>query len=154
MVLYILSISFQLAGALVLIIHYWKNAKKLLELSIFSFTSPDRNKEEKIVVPKEILQQRAYPIYLNRIAFTYIAIGYLLGIFCHSLHMNIFCVFASIVIISLLLMFIGRFITKVIINSKYKQDETYEDEYIEKNYSGVPLIAKDSEIEEIKSIFK
>lgn len=148
----ILSKAFQLSGALILIIHFWNGTKKTLELSIFTFTSPNRNKEDKVVVPKKILQQRAFPIYLNRFAFIYIAIGFILSIFSHPISINKVYTLILILFVSVALCIIGYCFIKIFIRCKYRTDWIYEDKYIEQNYSGVPLTAKQSEIDELIKI--
>lgn len=82
MIIYCLSIAFQLAGALVLLI-YGVSTKRTTILSSFSdnvFISLDGNTNEvnDLSIP---LKSRFKQAFLNKSAFICLAIGYLLGVF-------------------------------------------------------------------------
>lgn len=87
--LYIISISFQLAGALILVKRF--NPRKVKE-QVLKEVEEERKKGGipwhtygsnglQHTESKEILQAKAEELYLNGLAFIYIAAGYILGIF-------------------------------------------------------------------------
>lgn len=87
--LYIISISFQLAGALILVKRF--NPMKVKE-QVIEAVKQDRSKGGsqwhtygsdgiQHTESKEIRQTKAEELYLNGLAFIYIAAGYILGIF-------------------------------------------------------------------------
>lgn len=79
--LYIAAISFQLAGALLLICHYMRNTENQIKESYFSQDAIIEVDNGKVTLRKEKIRIKAAEIYVNRISFIYIAIGYIIGIF-------------------------------------------------------------------------
>lgn len=84
--IYIMAISLQLAGALVLVVNFWngklKNtvAKGLKdEESVLHWIEVDEDSQSITYSPEE-QQKVANRVLRNRFAFIYIAIGYLLGV--------------------------------------------------------------------------
>ena len=107
MIIYCLSIAFQLAGALVLLI-YGVSTKRTTILSSFSdnvFISLDGNTNEinDLSIP---LKSRFKQAFLNKSAFICLAIGYFLGVF-GSIEGNERCLSFLIIIVFTILIIIG-----------------------------------------------
>ncbi|MDY4949212.1 MAG: hypothetical protein SO128_07555 [Clostridium cadaveris] len=81
--LYILSLSFQVAGALILLRKSLKEKvlDKAKEIYVSEFKGPLMCEDNKIVLYKERIQEIAMDIYIDRIAFLYLTIGYSISIF-------------------------------------------------------------------------
>lgn len=78
--IYILAISLQLAGAELLIVNYWRlPLKQLVEIELNK--QPHVKDESTFCTGGENETQISRNILLNRSAFIFIAIGYILGVF-------------------------------------------------------------------------
>lgn len=79
---YIFSLAFQVAGAVLLIIKYWGKTKERIIDEYFPGSNiAERDKDNNVILKKEIVQSCAQKVYDNRMAFLFIAIGYVLSIF-------------------------------------------------------------------------
>lgn len=107
-ILYIIAISLQFAGAIILVKRF-----NPIKARAFIFKSIEEDKEKGgtdfgefdeegqfRIVEKEILQAKAEEIYLNGLAFGYIAIGYVLGIF-GEIHCNKYIIAAFVVALAI-----------------------------------------------------
>ena len=108
---YILAISFQLAGALLLIVRYWfKSVDKQLEL--LERKRPHANGEElHLGEPQPNDSELVEEIWINRLAFAYIAIGYFLGIWGEPLGANKCVITLGVAIFVVILVVIGKMIS-------------------------------------------
>lgn len=81
LLVYILAISLQLAGAELLIVNYWRlPLKQLIEIELNK--QPHVGEEETILYTGgESELEISRNILLNRFAFVFIALGYLFGVF-------------------------------------------------------------------------
>jgi hypothetical protein len=121
-ILYILAISFQLAGALLLICHYMGNTKKQIKDSYFSQDAIVKTENGKVKLRKEKVRTKAAEIYINRIAFGYIAIGYFLGIFGEIEDKSRGLIVFLIAITTFLWMAIGLIVQKKEPNKRFQND--------------------------------
>lgn len=119
---YILAISFQLAGALLLICHYMRNTEKQIKGSYFSQDAIVKTENGKVKLRKEKVRTKAEEIYINRIAFTYIAIGYFLGIFGDIEDRNRGLIVFSIAVMTIFWMMIGLKVQKKEANKRFQKD--------------------------------
>lgn len=78
--IYILAISFQLAGAELLIVNYWRlPLEQLVEIELNK--QPHVKDESTFCLGGENKLEISRNILLNRFAFVFIALGYLFGVF-------------------------------------------------------------------------
>ncbi|WP_099335748.1 hypothetical protein [Clostridium cadaveris] len=122
---YILSVSFQVAGALILLIKSLKGKvlDKAKEMYVSEFKGPLISEKNKIVLSKERIQEIAMDIYINRIAFLYLSIGYIISIFGKqntNISKGSICMY--MVIASLLLIAGGYIFSKTISKMHFKED--------------------------------
>lgn len=108
--LYIAAISFQLAGALLLICHYMRNTEKQIKESYFSQDAIIEVDNGKVTLRKEKIRIKAAEIYVNRISFIYIAIGYIIGIFGDIQKMKQVFVVVAVGIMTVVLIGLGNII--------------------------------------------
>lgn len=119
---YILAIAFQLAGALLLIFHYMKNPEEQIKKSYFSQDAIVEAENGKVKLRKEKVRIKAAEIYINRIAFIYIALGYFLGIFGDVQNASRLQIAFLTAMVTILLIAIGSRIQARISNDKFKDD--------------------------------
>ncbi|MDY4693735.1 MAG: hypothetical protein SO401_09370 [Blautia sp.] len=128
-ILYIIAISLQFAGAIILVKRF-----NPIKARAFIFKSIEEDKEKGgtdfgefdeegqfRIVEKEILQAKAEEIYLNGLAFGYIAIGYVLGIF-GEIHCNKYIIAAFVVALAILLMGAGTWICRHCAEKNFPED--------------------------------
>ena len=133
-IIYILSIAFQVAGAVLLIIKYWGKTESRIIAEYFpEIRFGLVNKSGKITMKKKRVQACARNVYHNRMSFLYIAIGYILSIFGNVSGVCKVCVLAFAVVCTLLLIVLERLISWVISVIVYRED-------IDKDYSEVKNI--------------
>lgn len=112
--IYVMAISLQLAGAVMLIVSYWfVSIKKQLDLLNKKKT---RLENETLIIGQtqpsntEFVQQ----ICQNRIAFIYIAIGYLVGIFGNLNDARRITILLLVLVIAFVFTIIGLLISRKI----------------------------------------
>ncbi len=110
--IYILSIALQLAGAILLIIKYWFGSDKRQLSEIQRKRMKVENTTlllgENVPNDNEFLEE----LWLSRIAFIYIACGYLLGIWGDVLNANKWVIAGFIVVVTSILVFTGKIFSK------------------------------------------
>lgn len=80
--MYILSLAFQIAGAVLLIIKYWGNTRNRIIETYYPGTGVANNDgDDNAILEVDRVRECAKEIYANRAAFIYIAIGYAVSIF-------------------------------------------------------------------------
>lgn len=124
-VLYIIAISFQLSGALLLVIYSTstKRASVIKRFAGNSFISRDGNTKE-ISYDKDELIKSFKDAWLNKIAFLLIASGYIFGIFGEIGEINKILISIFIIISTVLVMAISYFVVNCII--KYSAEVNKE----------------------------
>lgn len=121
---YILSVSFQVAGALILLKKSLK--EKVLDKAKGIYISESGDtlmcEKNKIVLYKDRIQEIAMDIYIDRVAFLYLTIGYSISIFgkydtdTSKCEIVIFEIIVSIILIAVGTK-ISKFITKKLFNN-------------------------------------
>lgn len=122
---YVLSLAFQVAGAILLIIKYFGNTQKQIIEEYFSgssYVETDKTNINNSLLKKDKVRECARKVYDNRMAFVFIAAGYILSIFGDTHGTCKMCilayVFSSTTIIILLEKATSMIISKVI----YRKD--------------------------------
>lgn len=105
---YVLAISLQLAGALLLIIRYSITPMKT-QLKDVHEKEPHVDEAEETIsfgvpVDSEVIEE----IRLNRLAFIYIAAGYLLGIWGESFDVNKWLITGLVILLAAIAVVIGK----------------------------------------------
>ena len=122
-IVYILSLAFQIAGAILLIIKYWGNTKQRIIDEYFpgsNLAKRDENNNTKL--EKEKVQKCAQGIYDNRAAFLFIAIGYVFSIFGESQGKCRFCILLYVFVFTTLIISTEKCISIMISKLIYKYD--------------------------------
>lgn len=79
---FIAMLVFQLSGALLLLLNSMKGSENDIIKNCFPGSNiVTRDDNDNCVIDKKKLQESAYKVYLNRIAFLDLAIGYMIAIF-------------------------------------------------------------------------
>jgi hypothetical protein len=130
---YIVSISFQLAGALLLLLFIMSTKRRKVIMRFLSngFISRDGNTNE-LNYKEDAFKNHFSEAYLAKCSFFYIVVGYLTGVFGLNSSENIFCSFILILICTFLFIIITLLFVKTImkykkgINIKITYDELIE----------------------------
>ena len=119
---YGVSLSLELAGAIILLINFLGNTKKIVILTYFPGSNVAERKNDEIILKKNKLQERARNVYMNRTAFIYIIIGYISGIWSNMGKTNKFAIALMIGIVCFVLTMAGNAISKKIAEKKFEKD--------------------------------
>ncbi|WP_418751101.1 hypothetical protein [Frisingicoccus sp.] len=122
---YIIEISFQLAGSLLLIVNFFEDIEKKV-MSNYLISQDVFVEGGKITLTKEDLQKYAKPIYMNRISFLYIIVGYIVGIFGEISTENKICMGVTIVVMMLVLIKSGLKGSDVCARHRFQEDVVKE----------------------------
>ena len=143
----LLSIAFQLSGAILLMVKFWgKRKEEILQQYFNSSESICRDDGEEVVLRKEKLQKIFKEIYLTRFSFVYIVLGYLLSVF--DLSISKCCAILAILLISSILILFAFSVSTLICRTKYSKDlKILYDEAVEKG-NATQIMSKE-EVEEI-----
>ena len=116
-----MSISLQLAGAVLLLVRFWGNLKKDVLHEYFNpYVGISRDDGSEITLRKDKIKKIAARIYLTRISFIYILVGYILAVFPQTEHRIIAIAFTLTT--AFLLLIIAQLIVLFICKIKFKQD--------------------------------
>ena len=128
----VLSIAFQLSGAVLLTIRFWgKRKNEILQQYFNSSESICRDDGEEVVLHKEKLRKIFKEICLTRFSFIYIVLGCLLGVF--DLSISKCCAVLAILLISSILILFAFSVSILICKIKYSKDlKIPYDEAVEK----------------------
>lgn len=94
-VIYIISLSFQISGSIILLIGYLKCTRRLVISNAFKYSIGALNGGPEKVIHKKIAQRSADEIILNRFSFGYLLIGFILSVFSEkgdSLYLVLTCI--------------------------------------------------------------
>ncbi len=122
-VLFILALSFQISGAILLIIKYWGKTRQRIINEYYPGTGIASNDgENNAVLDANRVRECATGIYANRMAFVFIAIGYALSIFGEKGNAgNIVVLFSTAVTTTILVIIEGK-ASKLIAKKLYQED--------------------------------
>lgn len=147
--IYIMSLALQVAGAVLLIIKYFGKTKDRIIDEYFPGSNiVERDKNNNVTLRKEKVQECVRQIYDNRMAFVFIAVGYVLSIFGSTNSACKICLFAYLVVFTVAIIWLEKSISRIIANKYYDEDIVIPFEDIES--------VADTFIteEEIKSLFQ
>lgn len=106
--MFIFMLAFQLSGALLLLINSLKSGEEAVIKKCFPGSNViERDENNNCKIPKEKLQKSAHEIYLNRIAFSYLAIGYLIAASSPTTEVQIVLVVVKMVVLTFVLLLFG-----------------------------------------------
>lgn len=126
-ILYLLSLSLQVSGALILILFCWGKTEHRVLNTIYSATSTiHRDDDNTVLINKERLYKAHKEVLLNRNAFIFIAVGYLLSLFGSSDGINYWLGFILVLVTSVVLVGIGVLVTHIIAKVYNRQDRKYD----------------------------
>ena len=120
--LYILSVSSQIAGALILLLWACGNTRKrIIDKYYPEAVDAIRDDNENIVMEKEKIRKCAVEIYMNRFSFFSIAVGYFLAVF-GDLTVKKSIAVIGIGVSTVILIFFGYHISKIMARLLYRKD--------------------------------
>lgn len=121
---YILSLAFQVAGAVLLIIKYFGRTKERIMDGYFpssSYVKMDRENSNNILLEKDKVQKCAREVYDNRMAFIFIAFGYILSIFGELQGESKICILAFMFVSTSVIILIEKLLSILISKILYKE---------------------------------
>lgn len=127
---YIIAISFQLAGAILLLIRFWGNGETTLLKLYYNGGEEIANIKGTVTLEKKKLRECAREIYMNRFSFLYIITGYVVGVFGDLTLPCKGCVAFTIMIVTGCFMVIAYIVSWLISRCTYGKD-------IEKDYEEI-----------------
>ena len=149
--IYLLSLSLQVSGALILILFCWGKTERRVLNTIYSATSTiHREEDNTVVISKEKLYKSHKEVLLNRNAFIFIAVGYLLSLFGTSEGICHWIGFVIVLIVSVLLVGVGVLLAHTIAKISNRNDRRYTfEDLCSKLDKDVDTNMIDSDIDEI-----
>ena len=120
---YILSLAFQVAGAVLLIIKYWgKTRERIIEDYFPGSNVAERDENNNITLEKHKVQACAQNIYDNRMAFVFIAIGYILSVFGAIDDICRVCILAYVIVTTIVIIIVEKLMSIMISKIIYTND--------------------------------
>lgn len=149
--IYLLSLALQVSGALILIIFCWGNTEhRVLNTLYPANSSVHREDDDTVIISKEKLRKAHGEVLLNRNAFVFIGLGYLISLFGKSDGVKPLMGLVIVILASAVLVAVGVQTSKWIANICNKKNKVYQyDDLCEKLESDVDTNLIKSEIEEI-----
>lgn len=145
---FILMLSFQLAGALVLLLNCCKGNKNEVIKNCFPGTNiVERDNDDNCVIKKERLQKSAHKIYLNIIAFFDLVVGYFIAAFSPSATYTLCCTALWSIVATVGLLLTEYFLSYLVAKLVYSKDLTVPYSELEKFEVDTPIT--DKEIDDI-----
>lgn len=121
--MFIFMLAFQLSGALLLLLNSVKGGKESVIKHCFPGSNvAERDENDNCKIPSEKLQKSAHEIYLNRIAFLYLTIGYFLAAFSPTTEIRIVLVVAKMIIVTFALLVFGYYFSRFCAKRIYSED--------------------------------
>ena len=139
----LLSIAFQLSGAILLMVKFWgKRKEEILQQYFNSSESICRDDGEEVVLHKEKLRKIFKEIYLTRFSFIYIVLGYALSVL--DISTSKCSAILIIMSMSVHLILLAHFVCFLICKVKYSKDlKIPYDEAVEKGNAVQEMTKKD-----------
>ncbi len=143
-----ISISFQLSGAVILLLWCLKGANKeqVIQKYFPGSSIVTRDDEDNCILVKEKLQAIASEVYINALAFIDLIVGYLVSYFTASTYPPIVAVILTI-LTTVAIIFFERLIAKILAKRKYSVDLVIPYSYLEKY--DVSTFTTDKEVKEM-----
>lgn len=148
--IFLLSLTLQVSGALILIMFCWGNTERRVLNTIFSANANvHREDDDTVIISREKLIRAHMNVLLNRSAFILIAIGYLLSLFGSSEGVCPWVGLVIVLLVSTILVAIGVGAVHVIAKLSNRKDKAYSfEELCSKLDNDVVTNAINSEIDE------
>ncbi len=124
-IIYVLAISLQVCGALILLIHSFGNKQTEINNEIINSVSTGEQQTQTHVDNIDV-SYKLKDIYLNRVAFICLTFGYFLGVFGEISTVAKWVIALSVVIISCLITVFFYFLCEKLAN---KRQKLYKDNY-------------------------
>ena len=123
---YLLSLSLQVSGTLILIFFCWGSTKKLVLRAVYpANTIVERSEDDTVAISKKKLYEAHKEVLLNRIAFISLFCGYLLSIIGTNNGMNVWSGLLMVFMISCILSGLEYAVAHLIAKMSNKKDRTY-----------------------------
>lgn len=150
--IYLLSLALQVSGALILIFYYWGNTERRVLNTIFpANSSVHREDDDTVIISKEKLRKAHEVVLLNRIAFAFIAAGYLISLFGKNEGVKPLMGLVIVIALNVTLIAVVVLASKLIANACNRNDRVYQnDDFYEKVESDVSSNYTKSELEGFK----
>lgn len=124
--LYLLSLSLQVTGALILIIFCWGNTERCVLNVIYpANTAMHREENNTVIIRKEKLNKAHQTVLLNRNAFIFIGSGCLFGLFGSNDGINPWLGLVIVVLVSASLAVIVVNVARLTAKYCNKEDKVY-----------------------------
>ena len=122
---YVLSLSFQVAGAVLLIIKYFgKTKERIIEEYFPGSNIAERDENDNSTLEKEKVRFCVRNIYDNRMAFLFIAVGYILSIFGEVNGECKLCILMFVIACTVAIILLEKAFSIIVSNLIYKNDIT------------------------------
>ena len=130
--IYVLSISFQVGGGLILLLWSFGRTKEKVIQSYFPGSNiVERDENNKVCLDKKRLRKKAVEIYMNRFAFICLIIGYGLSLFGDISDYNRWKALCFIGIESIVIILISIIISNVLSIIYFRKDESIDFDKLE-----------------------
>lgn len=150
--LYIFSISFQVAGALLLMVSVLSTKRdKVVRRFVGRGTLYRDNNTNTIFYNKTALQETFKEAYLSKFAFLYIAVGYFMGVFGVLNNDYLMLIALAIVVLTILLVALSHLAVFLILKFSKKVNRELSNE--ELSYLGIEPDIENISNEDIQRIF-
>lgn len=121
--MFIFMLAFQLSGALLLLLNSVKGGKESVIKHCFPGSNVvERDENNNCKIPKEKLQKSAHEIYLNRTAFSYLAIGYLIAAGSPTTEVQIVLVVVKMIVLTFAMLVFGYYFSRFCAKRIYSED--------------------------------
>lgn len=121
--IYVLSLAFQISGAVLLILKYWGNMRQRIINEYFPGTGIASNDgDDNAVLDVFRVRECVIEIYSSRVAFIYIAIGYALSVFGEKGEVASIIVLLMVFVASGVLIGVEFMLARVVARALYKDD--------------------------------
>lgn len=122
-IIYILALAFQIAGAVLLIIKFWGNTQNRIIETYYPGTGVASNDgDDNAILEVARIRECVKEIYANRAAFIYIAIGYAISIFGDKGITNNWVILLFVIFTTIALIGVERLIANGCAKYFYKED--------------------------------
>ena len=150
--IYLMSLALQVSGALILIFYYWGNTeRRVLNIIFPANSSVHREDDDIVIISKEKLRKAHGEVMLNRIAFAFIAAGYLISLFGKNEGVKPLVGLVIVIAFNVALIAVGVMVSNLIAKAWNRNDRVFQyDDLCEKVESDVSSNYTKSELEEFK----
>ncbi len=148
---FLTALSLQVAGALILIVFYWGNTKRRILNTIYSSnTMLQREDNNKVIIAREKLIKAHREVLLNRIAFIFIVLGFLLSLFGDNEGLCSWCGLIIVLLESCIWIGLGLAISFLVAKACNKEDWALDyNEVVQNLDCDVATNAANSEIDDL-----